>query len=99
MRIRTDKSTIIDAYEVCITPAGKKDKKHPGKYKDMMCKFTILYGGTDYSFIEGEFKCDGVTTFEECKATADKFMDELYQNGYIDVSTDEKCEKYGMIFW
>lgn len=100
MRIKINELTIIEAYEVFITPGGREDEKNPGKYKDMMCKFTILYGdGGEYSRFDGEFKCDEATTFEECKASARKFMDDLYKNGYIDISTDEKCEKYGMIFW
>lgn len=100
MRIRINEWTIIDAYEVNISPCGISDRKHPGKYKDMMCSFMIFYGdGGEYNRFEGEFKCDGATTFEECGSAANKFMDELYEKGYIDISTDEKCEEYGMIFW
>lgn len=100
MRIRIDRTLIIEAYYVDISPGGKADENNPGKYKEMICAFTIVYGdGSEYSRFEGEFKCDGATTFEECESASYKFMDELYENGYIDISTEEKCEEYGMIFW
>lgn len=100
MRIRINNMDIIEAFNVFTTPGGREDKDNPGKYKDMICGFTILYGdGSEYSRFDGEFKCDGATTFEECEAAAQKFMDELFQNGYIDISTDEKCKEYGMIFY
>ena len=97
MRIKLNDLTIIEAQKVYITPGGQKDENNPDKYKDMICAFTIVYGNDRE--LEGRFKCDGATTFEECRKASYKFMDELYKNGYIDVSTDEKCEEYGMIFY
>ena len=97
MRIKLNDLTIIEAQKVYITPGGQRDKNNPGKYKDMICAFTIVYGNDRE--LEGRFKCDGAATFEECSKASYKLMDELYKNGCIDVSTDEKCEEYGMIFY
>ena len=100
MRIKINETDIIEAYLVIIIPGGWEDEDNKGKYTNMICSFTILYGdGGEYSRFEGRFDCKGATTFEECKAASYKFIDELYKNGCIDISTDEKCEEYGMIFY
>ena len=97
MRIRLYRSDIIEAHNVYITPGGHPDENNPGKYKDMFCAITIEYGNDRE--LEGEFKCDGATTFEECSRASYKFMDELYEKGYIDISTDEKREEYRIVLY
>ena len=97
MRVRLTKTDIIEVTNVFVTPAGKEDKNNPGKYKEMMCKITLK---NDYGYdLMGEFNCDGATTFKECEEKAYKFIDELYQNGCIDISTEEKCKEYGITIW
>lgn len=99
MRIRISRTDIYEVNEVIVTPGGMKDENNPGKYKDMMCAIDMIYGDDEYARISGEFKCENVTTFEECRSASYKFIDELWEKGYIDISTDEKCEEYGLIIW
>lgn len=99
MRIKIDRGQIIEAYHVDITPGGLRDNNNPGKYKNMICRFTISFESNYCGCLEGEFDCLNATTMEECEAAADKFIDELFRNGYIDISTEEKRKKYGMRFY
>ena len=99
MRVRLTEYNIFEVHDVFATPAGKEDKRRPGKYKDMMCKLTMIYGEGEYMLIEGEFDVGNASTFEECRKAAKKFMDELWETGRIDISTDEKCAEYGLTIW
>ena len=99
MRIRLTEYDIYEVYQVFVTPGGMPDEENPGKYKDMICNITMIFGEGEYDRIEGEFDTINASTFEECEGVAKKFMDELWENGCIDISTDEKCEQYGLTIW
>lgn len=99
MRIRLTENDIYEVYQVFVTPAGREDEKRPGKYKEMICTISMIYGEGEYARIDGEFDVGNASTFEECENAAKKFMDELWENGCIDISTDKKCAKYGLTIW
>jgi hypothetical protein len=98
MRVRTDIDEIYEVYEVRINPCGKQSPDDPDKYYDMRCFLYMRYGNDSQDVIEGVFDCSDATTFEECRSKASKLLDELYKKGCIDISTEEKCEKYGFTF-
>ena len=99
MRIKINNTVIIEANEICITPAGWEDENDNSRYRDMTCELTIRYGdiGSDEYF--GSFDCSNATTFKECEKIAQPFFDELFKKGYIDISTEEKCKKYGLTMY
>lgn len=99
MRVRLSRYDIYEVYDVFISPCGREDEKRPGKYKEMMCTITMVYGEGEHMQINGEFDVGNASTFEECYKASEKFMDELWENGCIDISTDEKCAKYGLTIW
>jgi len=89
--------TCLAMYEikqVIVTPCGRQLNKD--LYTDMHCFITMRYGDGEYEVIEGEFDCSGAMTFEECEESAQEFLDDLYHYRKIDISTDEKCAKYGL---
>ena len=88
MRIRINKTDIIEAKSVFVESGGRPN--------EMKCWIYMIYGDGEYESVEGEFDCSGVTTFEECEAKAIPFIDELYEKGYIDISSEKKCKKYGL---
>lgn len=96
MRIRFHSTDIKEVREVIVTPGGMPDGD---KYVDMICgvEFVIRDGECDRLY--GEFDCKGATTMEECESVAIPFMDDLYENGCIDISTEEKCKKYGLLIY
>ena len=99
MRIRIDNTAIFEIREVYVTPGGMSNEDNPNKYHDMICTIDMRYGDGEWDCISGEFDCTGATTFEEAESVAMPFMNELFEKGYIDISTDEKCEKYGITIW
>ena len=99
MRIKISNTVIIDANEVCITPSGWEDENDDSRYRDMSCELTIRYGDIGIDEYSGEFNCSNATTFKECEEIAQPFLDELFKKGYIDISTEEKREKYGLTIY
>lgn len=99
MRIRINETDIYEVYEVSVTPGGFPDPYNPEKYKDMTCGIEMRYEDGEYGVIFGEFNCDGATSFKECAKAATKFMNELFEKGYIDIATEELCDKYGLTLW
>lgn len=99
MRIRVNRTDIFEISEVIITPGGFPDPDNPRKYTNMSCSMELRYAEGEYGAFYGEFNCEGATTMEECESAALPFVDELFEKGYIDISTDEKCEKYKLILW
>ena len=97
MRIRFGITDIKEVREVYIIPGGFPDGDEKNKYKDMTCGvWFVINDDEEYGDMYGEFDCKGATTMEECESVAIPFMDELYENGCIDISTEEKCKKYGL---
>lgn len=98
MRIRTDYYDIYEVKEVVIIPMGIPCKDNPNKYCDMRCEIKMRYGNSKNDVILGAFDCSNATSFEECEEIVSKFINELYENGKIDISTEEKCKEYGLFF-
>lgn len=99
MRVRITETDIFEVNNICVSPCGKPTAENSEIHTDMMCYIEMRYGNGEYEYINGEFKCPKTGTFEECRLAAKKFVDELYENGCVDISTDELCEKYGISIW
>lgn len=92
MRVRLSVGSIYEVYDVCVMPGGLTNDS--GKFYDMSCILSMRYEDTEYGEITGEFDVSNCTTIEECEEIVKPFFDELFKNGFIDLSTDEKLKKY-----
>lgn len=99
MRIKITRTDIVEVTKVIVTPSGIPDKNSFGKYKDIRCYLEMIWGDKKYERIHGEFDCKGVDNLEDCEKVSYKFVDELYKDGCIDISTDEKCAEYGLTIY
>lgn len=97
MRVKVDPWNIYDVFYVYLTPGGFVGEDDPeGTFHDMTCDIEMRFDDGDYGVIKGEFDCYNATTYEECEAIAQKFMDDLLKNGYVDLSTKEKRKAYNL---
>lgn len=108
MRIRFNEINIIEAYNVEVIIGGTPTDNN--KYTEMTAHLFInsqawpserdLDYDKQFNFNDfGEFDVSDCHTFEEVEAITNRFFDDLLVNGYIDISTDEKCEKYRLVIY
>lgn len=110
MRIRFNNDNIVECYKVDATKGGMPDKNNPERYCEMKC-YLMIYSldwpsyrdddyeeEFDYNFV-GEFDCNNATTFEELDEITKPFFDDLFINGYIDLSTNEMLKKYKLTLY
>ena len=110
MRIRFNNDDIVECYKVEATKGGTQDKNNPWRYYEMSCYLMMnsldwpSYRDNDYDEkfdcnIVGEFDCNNATTFEELDEITKPFFDDLFINGYIDLSTNEMLKKYKLTLY
>lgn len=102
MRIRYTETSILEAYDVETVVSGRRDPDNPDKYVDVRNDLFIYAHGLsseDGGDYWGEFDCNKATTFEEARMVSRKFLDDLMVNGFVDISTKEKCEWYHLTLW
>lgn len=110
MRVRFNSNTIVECYNVDAEKSGLPDDNNPGHYSEMHCFLTMQsidwpsYRDDDYNEecdlnLIGKFDCSGATTFEEVDEIIKPFFDDLFINGYIDLSTNEMLKKYKLTLY
>ena len=110
MRIRFNTTNIIEAYDVDATIGGFPDETKENEYKEIHAYLDVYtrawpnHRDSDYDeewdmTQVGEFDVSDCHTFEDAKKKIEKFFDDLLVNGYVDISTEEKCEEYHLIVY
>lgn len=101
MRIKINMFNIIEAYDVDVTIGGSTDETKKHEFKEMSAFLTVrshTWPDEEWEAF-GEFDVSDCFTEKDAEKKIQKFLDDLLVNGYVDISTDKKCEEYHLIVY